>query len=55
MRAVPDDQLRTVVEAASGKPLHVHLSEQTTENDACVAAYGATPRSCSPTTACSDR
>ena len=43
VRAVPDDQLRTVVEAASGKPLHVHLSEQTKENDACVAAYGATP------------
>ena len=43
VRAVPDDQLRTVVEAASGRPLHVHLSEQTKENDACVAAYGATP------------
>ena len=43
VRAVPDDQLRTVVEASTGKPLHVHLSEQTEENDACVAAYGATP------------
>jgi formiminoglutamate deiminase len=43
VRAVPDDQLRTVVEAGNGKPLHVHLSEQTQENDACVAAYGATP------------
>jgi formiminoglutamate deiminase len=43
VRAVPDDQLRTVVEASNGKPLHVHLSEQTAENDACVAAYGATP------------
>jgi formiminoglutamate deiminase len=43
VRAVPDDQLRTIVEAAAGKPLHVHLSEQTAENDACVAAYGATP------------
>jgi formiminoglutamate deiminase len=43
VRAVPDDQLATIVEAASGKPLHVHLSEQTKENDACVAAYGATP------------
>jgi cytosine/adenosine deaminase-related metal-dependent hydrolase len=32
-----------VVEASNGKPLHVHLSEQTAENDACVAAYGATP------------
>ncbi len=43
VRAVPDDELRTVVEASKGKPLHVHLSEQTAENDACVAAYGATP------------
>ncbi len=43
VRAVPDDQLATVVEAATGRPLHVHLSEQTAENDACVAAYGATP------------
>ncbi|CAN5572500.1 formimidoylglutamate deiminase [soil metagenome] len=43
VRAVPDDQLRAVVEAASGRPLHVHLSEQVAENDACIAAYGATP------------
>ena len=28
VRAVPRDQLATVVEAASGRPLHVHLSEQ---------------------------
>ena len=26
-----------------GRPLHVHLSEQTAENDACLAAYGLTP------------
>jgi formiminoglutamate deiminase len=43
VRAVPDDQLATVVEASGGGPLHVHLSEQTKENDDCVAAYGATP------------
>ncbi|WP_308189698.1 formimidoylglutamate deiminase [Nocardioides sp. cx-169] len=43
VRAVPDDQLRTVVEASAGRPLHVHVSEQTAENDDCVAAYGATP------------
>jgi formiminoglutamate deiminase len=43
VRAVPDDQLGTVVEASRGKPLHVHVSEQMKENDACVAAYGATP------------
>ncbi len=43
VRAVPDDQLAGVVEAARGGPLHVHLSEQTRENDDCIAAYGATP------------
>jgi formiminoglutamate deiminase len=43
VRAVPDDQLRTIVEASEGKPLHVHLSEQRKENDDCIAAYGATP------------
>jgi len=43
VRAVPRDQLDTVVGAASDRPLHVHLSEQVAENDACLAAYGATP------------
>ena len=43
VRAVPDDQLGVVRDAAAGRPLHVHLSEQPAENDACVAAYGATP------------
>ena len=43
VRAVPDDALARVVAAAEGRPLHVHLSEQRAENDACVAAYGATP------------
>jgi formiminoglutamate deiminase len=43
VRAVPDDQLAAIVEASQGRPLHVHLSEQVAENDACVAAYGATP------------
>jgi formiminoglutamate deiminase len=28
---------------ATGAPLHVHLSEQTAENDACLAAYRCTP------------
>ena len=28
---------------AEGRPLHVHLSEQVAENDACLAAYGVTP------------
>ncbi len=43
VRAVPRDQLETVVAAAQGRPLHVHLSEQVAENDACLAAYGLTP------------
>jgi len=43
VRAVPDDQLRTVADASRGRPLHVHLSEQQAENEACIGAYGATP------------
>jgi formiminoglutamate deiminase len=45
VRAVPRDQLGTVAKWAQGKgvPLHVHLSEQVAENDACEAAYGITP------------
>jgi formiminoglutamate deiminase len=43
VRAVPREQLPTVVDAARGKPLHVHVSEQPAENDQCVLAYGVTP------------
>ena len=43
VRAVPPEQLPVVVEAARGRPLHVHLSEQVAENDACLAATGLTP------------
>lgn len=45
VRAVPREQLGTVAQWAAGRdvPLHVHLSEQVAENDACLAAYGATP------------
>ncbi|HWU32112.1 MAG TPA: formimidoylglutamate deiminase [Marmoricola sp.] len=43
VRAVPREQIPVVVEAAAGRPLHVHLSEQVAENEACVAAYGLTP------------
>ncbi len=43
VRAVPDDQLAVVADAAAGAPLHVHLSEQVAENDACLAAHGVTP------------
>jgi formiminoglutamate deiminase len=43
VRAVPADQLPTVRDAAAGRPLHVHLSEQVAENSACAEAYGMTP------------
>jgi formiminoglutamate deiminase len=43
VRAVPPDQIRIVAEAAAGLPVHVHLSEQPAENEACLAAYGCTP------------
>ncbi|MFF9146373.1 formimidoylglutamate deiminase [Streptomyces sp. NPDC014861] len=45
VRAVPADQLSTVARWAEERraPLHVHLSEQTAENEACHAAHGTTP------------
>jgi len=43
VRAVPAEQMRTVVEWADGKPLHFHVSEQRAENEACLAAHGLTP------------
>ncbi|MEV4740351.1 formimidoylglutamate deiminase [Streptomyces sp. NPDC049555] len=45
VRAVPADQLAIVADWAARHeaPLHVHLSEQTAENDACRAAHGRTP------------
>jgi formiminoglutamate deiminase len=45
VRAVPARQLATVVRWAEERraPLHVHLSEQTAENEACFEAHGCTP------------
>jgi formiminoglutamate deiminase len=43
VRAVPSDQLGVVADAARDRPLHVHLSEQPQENDACAARHGTTP------------
>jgi formiminoglutamate deiminase len=45
VRAVPRDQLSTVATWARDRsvPLHVHLSEQVAENDACEAVHGVTP------------
>jgi formiminoglutamate deiminase len=45
VRAVPAEQLATVAGWAAERraPLHVHLSEQTAENDACQKAHGCSP------------
>ncbi|MEU6096496.1 formimidoylglutamate deiminase [Streptomyces sp. NPDC047079] len=45
VRAVPAAQLATVARWAEERraPLHVHLSEQTAENNACREAHGRTP------------
>lgn len=45
VRAVPSVAIPTVVEWARhrGAPLHVHLSEQRAENEACLGAHGCTP------------
>ncbi len=45
VRGVPAEAIATVAEwaATHETPLHVHLSEQVAENDACLAAYGRTP------------
>ncbi|MFB9181163.1 formimidoylglutamate deiminase [Dactylosporangium sucinum] len=45
VRAVPRDRMNTVVAWADehAAPLHVHLSEQRAENEACLSEYGATP------------
>lgn len=43
VRAVPREQIPQVVLAAANGVLHVHLSEQPAENDACQAFYGCSP------------
>ncbi len=43
VRAVPPAELPTIVAAATDRVLHVHLSEQPAENQACLAATGRTP------------
>jgi formiminoglutamate deiminase len=43
VRAVPPDAIATVVDVADGRPLHVHVSEQPAENEACHAYYRRTP------------
>ncbi|HEY8457220.1 MAG TPA: formimidoylglutamate deiminase [Actinopolymorphaceae bacterium] len=43
VRAVPAELIPAFVEQTAGVPLHVHLSEQQAENDACLAYHGKTP------------
>jgi formiminoglutamate deiminase len=45
VRAVPPEHMHPVVTWASrhNAPLHIHLSEQRAENDACHAVYGVSP------------
>lgn len=44
VRAVPDPDLETVArQLPADMPLHIHVSEQPAENQACLEAYGVTP------------
>ncbi|MET4903134.1 formimidoylglutamate deiminase [Paenarthrobacter sp. CC6] len=44
VRAVPEEDLKVVAAQLPGDiPLHIHLSEQPAENQACLEAYGTTP------------
>jgi formiminoglutamate deiminase len=43
VRAVRPGDFSTVADNRIGGPLHVHLSEQRAENDACLAVHGCTP------------
>lgn len=43
VRAVPAAALALIRDTAGGRPLHVHLSEQPAENQACRSAYGVSP------------
>jgi formiminoglutamate deiminase len=43
VRAVPVDGMATFARRTDGLPVHVHLSEQPAENEACLAVHGRTP------------
>ena len=45
VRAVPPEHMHPVVAwtARHGAPLHIHMSEQRAENEACRAVYGVSP------------
>ncbi|GAA2303111.1 formimidoylglutamate deiminase [Glycomyces scopariae] len=43
VRAVPEEAIAAFACSTEGRPVHVHLSEQRAENDACRAEHGCTP------------
>lgn len=43
VRAVPAEVIASFAEITAGSPLHLHLSEQRAENEACLAYHGKTP------------
>ena len=43
VRAVPAEAMPAIADWATGRPIHVHVSEQVAENRDCVAAYVRTP------------
>ena len=43
VRAVPAEALAVLAARRPEGPLHIHVSEQPAENEACVAAHGCTP------------
>ncbi|MBB5870145.1 cytosine/adenosine deaminase-related metal-dependent hydrolase [Allocatelliglobosispora scoriae] len=43
VRAVPAELMRPFAERTAGQPVHVHLSEQRAENEACLVVHGCTP------------
>lgn len=43
VRAVPASSLPSFASFAAGRPVHVHLSEQPAENEACQAYHGCSP------------
>jgi formiminoglutamate deiminase len=43
VRAVPREAFDAVVHVTPGRPLHLHVSEQVGENEACREYYGCTP------------
>ncbi|WP_081913451.1 formimidoylglutamate deiminase [Glycomyces sp. NRRL B-16210] len=43
VRAVPEEAIAAFACSTEGRPVHVHLSEQRAENEACRAAHGCSP------------